>query len=153
MRSQSVGIDPVSSGAPAPIIAELEKIMDSGEAGLSHDVVKFQSMSRLNAILVVSRKPALLQTAATWIRRLDHADSVRNSVHGHAMLGLMYDKGHGMPQSFILVYKWLNLAAARSPKHERDYFLRLRNAVASKRSPMQIAEGQRLAMLWGTTRQ
>jgi len=35
----------------------------------------------LNAILVVSRKPALLQTAATWIRRLDHADTSRTSVH------------------------------------------------------------------------
>jgi TPR repeat protein len=64
------------------------------------------------------------------------------------MLGLMYDKGHGVPQDFVLAYKWLNLAAARAPKYERDYFLRLRNAVASKMSPVQIAEGQRLAMLW-----
>ena len=67
---------------------------------------------------------------------------------GQAMLGLMYDKGHGVPQDFILAYKWLNLAATRAPKYQRDYFLRLRNAVASKMSPAQIAEGQRLAMLW-----
>jgi general secretion pathway protein D len=81
MRGQSVGIYPVSNSAPEPIIAELEKIMDSGDSGLSHSVVKFQPISRLNAILVVSRKPALLQTAATWIRRLDHADTARTSVH------------------------------------------------------------------------
>src|SRR5246127_1689240 len=81
MRGQSVGIYPIANSAPEPIIAALEKIMDSGESGLSHDVVKFQSMNRLNAILVVSRKPALLRTAATWIRRLDTADSGRNSVH------------------------------------------------------------------------
>jgi general secretion pathway protein D len=81
MRGQSVGIYPVSNSAPEPIVAELEKIMDSGDSGLSHSVVKFQPMSRLNAILVVSRKPALLQTAATWIRRLDHADTARTSVH------------------------------------------------------------------------
>jgi general secretion pathway protein D len=81
MRGQSVGIYPIANSAPEPIIAELEKIMDSGESGLSHDVVKFQSISRLNAILVVSRKPALLRTAATWIRRLDTADNGRNSVH------------------------------------------------------------------------
>jgi TPR repeat protein len=67
---------------------------------------------------------------------------------GQAMLGLMYDKGHGVPQDFILAYKWLNLAAARAPKHERDYIIRLRNAVASKMSPVQIEEGQRLAMAW-----
>src|SRR5262245_6879682 len=80
MRGQSVGIFPISNGAPAPIIAELEKIMDSGESGLSQGVVKFQAISRLNAIMVVSRKPALLKTAATWIRRLDRADTERTSV-------------------------------------------------------------------------
>jgi general secretion pathway protein D len=81
MRGQSVGIYPIANSAPEPIIAELEKIMDSGESGLSQSVVKFQAMARLNAILVVSRKPALLRTAATWIRRLDNADTGRTSVH------------------------------------------------------------------------
>ncbi|HZR77318.1 type II secretion system secretin GspD [Bradyrhizobium sp.] len=81
MRGQSVGIYPVSCSAPEPIIAELEKIMDSGDSGLSSNLVKFQPMSRLNAILVVSRKPALLHTAQTWIRRLDQADTARTSVH------------------------------------------------------------------------
>jgi TPR repeat protein len=74
--------------------------------------------------------------------------AMRGNAFGQGMLGLMYDKGHGVPQDFILAYKWLNLAAARSPKHERAYFLRLRNAVASKMSQAQIAEGQRLAMAW-----
>jgi general secretion pathway protein D len=81
MRGQSVGIYPISNSGPEPIIAELEKIMDSGESGLSQNVVKFQAVGRLNAILVVSRKPALLRTAATWIRRLDNADTARTSVH------------------------------------------------------------------------
>jgi TPR repeat protein len=67
---------------------------------------------------------------------------------GQVMLGLMYDKGHGVPQDFVLAYKWLNLAAARASLRERDYFLRLRNAVASKMSPAQISEGQRLALIW-----
>jgi TPR repeat protein len=74
--------------------------------------------------------------------------SQQGNTFGQAMLGLMYDKGHGVPQDFILAYKWLNLAAARASKRERGYFLRLRDAVASKMSPTQIAEGQRLAMLW-----
>ena len=65
-----------------------------------------------------------------------------------SMLGLMYDKGHGVPQDFILAYKWLNLAAARASKREREYFVRLRNAVASKMSADQIVVGQRLALLW-----
>jgi general secretion pathway protein D len=85
MRGQSVGIYPIANSAPEPIIAELEKIMDSGESGLSQNVVKFQAISRLNAIMVVSRKPALLGTAATWIKRLDSADSGRTSVHVYSV--------------------------------------------------------------------
>lgn len=64
-------------------------------------------------------------------------------------LGLLYDKGHGVSQNIILSYKWLNLAAAHATKRERDYYLRLRNAVASKMSSDQIVEGQRLALNWG----
>ena len=35
MKGQSVGIYPVRNSAPEPVVAELEKIMDSGEGGLS----------------------------------------------------------------------------------------------------------------------
>ena len=75
LRGQSVGIYPVRNSAPDTLIAELEKIMDSGEAGLSGKLVKFQAVSRLNAVMVVARKPELLQTASTWISRLDRTDS------------------------------------------------------------------------------
>ena len=71
MRGQSVGVYPVANSSPEPIIAELEKIMDSGENGLSQNLVKFQAITRQNAILVVTSKPQLLKTAATWITRLD----------------------------------------------------------------------------------
>jgi general secretion pathway protein D len=81
MRGQSVGIFPVSSGSPAPIIGELEKIVDSGENGLTQNVIKFQPIARLNAIMVVTKKPEMLRTAATWIKRLDRADTERTAVH------------------------------------------------------------------------
>lgn len=81
MRGQSVGIYPVRFSSPEPIITELEKIMDSGDGGLSQNIVKFQPVSRLNAILVVTRKPNLLKTAETWIHRLDAADTARTGVH------------------------------------------------------------------------
>ncbi|MGQ4274802.1 type II secretion system secretin GspD [Terrihabitans sp. B22-R8] len=75
MRGQSVGIYPVRNSAPDPLIAELENLLDSGEGGLSQNLVKFQAIGRLNSILVVSRKPELLRTAATWISRLDRGDT------------------------------------------------------------------------------
>ena len=60
----------------------------------------------------------------------------------------MYDKGNGVPQDFILAYKWLNLAAAHATGRPRDVYLRLRDAVASKMSTNEINEGQRLALYW-----
>jgi general secretion pathway protein D len=81
MRGQSVGVFPVRNTTPEPIVAELEKIMDSGEGGLSQNTVKFQPITRMNAIMVVTRKPELLRTVETWIHRLDATDSARAGVH------------------------------------------------------------------------
>jgi general secretion pathway protein D len=75
MKGQSVGIFPVRNSSPEPLISELEKIMDSGDGGLSQNVVKFQPIGRLNSILVVSQKPEYLKRAGTWIARLDKSDT------------------------------------------------------------------------------
>jgi general secretion pathway protein D len=81
MRGQSVGIFPVQNSNPEPIIAELEKIMDSGEGGIGQNVVTLQPVGRMNAVLAVSRKPEALRRVETWIHRLDIADTGRSSVH------------------------------------------------------------------------
>ncbi|MFZ0810753.1 MAG: secretin N-terminal domain-containing protein, partial [Bradyrhizobium sp.] len=81
MRGQSIGIFPVSNSGPEPIIAELEKIVDSGENGLNQNLVKLQPVARLNAVMVVTKKAALLHTVENWIKRLDRSDSTRTSVH------------------------------------------------------------------------
>jgi general secretion pathway protein D len=80
LRGQSVGIFPIKNTGPEPIVAELEKILDSGEAGLSQNMLKFQPISRSNAILVVARKPELLRTVATWIARLDGSSTASTGV-------------------------------------------------------------------------
>ena len=74
MRGQTVGIFPVHHSTPEPIISEIEKIMDSGDGGINHDLIKLQPIARLNAILVATSKPALLKTAQNWIRRLDNSE-------------------------------------------------------------------------------
>src|SRR6185295_11007315 len=80
MRGQSVGIFPVRNSTPEPIISELERIMDTGDGGLGQNTVKFQSVARLNAVLVVARKPEQLRAASTWIARLDKSDASNTSV-------------------------------------------------------------------------
>lgn len=68
------------------------------------------------------------------------------ATQGHAtaqyLLGLMYDKGHGVVRSDTLAYMWLNLAAARAPPRAREYYSRIRDAVAAKLSPAQVAKAQ-----------
>ncbi|RBP04658.1 type II secretion system protein D (GspD) [Roseiarcus fermentans] len=80
LRGQSVGIYPVYNGASATLVTELEKIMDSGETGLSHNLVKFQAVDRQNSILVVASKPQLLRMASTWISRLDKSSVASTGV-------------------------------------------------------------------------
>jgi TPR repeat protein len=78
-----------------------------------------------------------------YLRAAEQGDAFAQS-----RLGLSYDKGHGVPPDYILAYKWLDLAAARGSGHERSFYLRLRDAVASKMSLAQVVEGQRLALAW-----
>jgi len=80
MRGQSVGIYPVHNSMPEPVAAELEKILDSGDGGLSQNLVKLQPIARQNAIMVVTRKPEMLKKAATWIKRLDNSDATSTGV-------------------------------------------------------------------------
>ena len=71
---------------------------------------------------------------------------------GQYLLGLMYDKGFGVTQNVVLAYKWLNLAAAHAPRQNREYILRLRDAVASKMTRAQLDVGQQLAVDFIPTR-
>ena len=60
----------------------------------------------------------------------------------------------GVPQDHVLAHKWLNLAAAqggmvrRREGLVRDTTAKMRDKVASKMTPAQIAEAQRLAREW-----
>jgi TPR repeat protein len=78
--------------------------------------------------------------------------AAQGDTFAQSRLGLSYDKGHGVPQNAILSYKWLDLAAAKAPSRQRDFYRRLRDAVASKMSSDQIVEGQRLALMWASGR-
>jgi len=67
---------------------------------------------------------------------------------GQYLLGLMYDKGHGVERNDILAYKWLDLAAARASGRERENYIKIRAAVASKMTANEIREAQWQALNW-----
>jgi general secretion pathway protein D len=85
MRCQSVGIYPINNSTPEPIIAELQRIVDAGEGGLSQNVVKLQAINRENAVLVVTRSSAMLKQVATWIKRLDKSGDTDTGVKVYRM--------------------------------------------------------------------
>lgn len=82
--------------------------------------------------------------AAAWYRLA----AERRNATAQYLLGLMYDRGHGVPQDKIIAHKWLILAAAGASSRERDYYVRIRDAVATTMNADQIAEAQALAFQW-----
>lgn len=67
---------------------------------------------------------------------------------GHALsmagLGSMYEYGKGVPQDYVLAHMWFNLAGASGDNDS----LEIRDSIAYKMTPAQIAEAQRLAREW-----
>ena len=82
--------------------------------------------------------------AAVWYKQA----AEQNYASAQYSLGLLYDKGFGVPQNEVLAHKWLNLAAAGAAPSQRENFLRLRDAVASKMTHSSIVEAQLLAREW-----
>jgi general secretion pathway protein D len=71
MKGQSVSIFEVRRARPETVVAELSQIFDSGENGASAGLIQFKPISRLRAILAVSKNPALVKRAESFVRRLD----------------------------------------------------------------------------------
>jgi len=85
--------------------------------------------------------------AVKWFRRA----AEQGDAKAQNNLGIMYEEGQGVPQDYILAHMWFNLAASRLPALEgenREQAVKSRDITASKMTPAQIAEAQRLAREW-----
>ena len=74
MKNQSVGIFPVRNVSPETVIVELNNIFDTGREGSSGNLVRFQPVVRLNAVLAVAQTPGVITKVREWVSRLDRAD-------------------------------------------------------------------------------
>ena len=61
---------------------------------------------------------------------------------GQAVLGVMYRKGGGVPQSHVYAHMWYNIAASKGHKEAA----KLRDLAAKEMSPSQIEKAQDLAV-------
>jgi uncharacterized protein len=80
--------------------------------------------------------------AALWYRKA----AERGNALAQAHLGLMFEHGYGVPKNAVMARMWLNLAVSRAPS--LSMAVKLRNEVAAKMTPAQIAEAKRLAEEW-----
>jgi general secretion pathway protein D len=75
LRHQSVAVYPLKATQPETMIQELERVFETAEGGQGQGVVKFQPISRMNAVMVVAKSPQLLDRVTHWVERLDRFDT------------------------------------------------------------------------------
>ncbi|WP_400766450.1 type II secretion system secretin GspD [Methylosinus sporium] len=120
LRNRSVGVYPLKSVSPDNIVRELERIFDTGESGQGAGTISFQPMARMNAVLIVTRSPKLLERATLWLHRLDRSD---------------------MSGSTVRVYQLANGNATRVAKILNEIFVGKGAGSATDSAATQLAPG------------
>jgi len=120
MRNQSVGVYPLKSTSPETMITELERIFESNDGGIGQGVVRFQPISRMNAVMAVTRNPKLLNEATQWVQRLDRSDTTGTTLR---------------------TYRLKNGNAVKVAKILNDIFVGSRSGTTSDAQANQLAPG------------
>ena len=97
------------------------------------------------------------ENAHAAVKRRDYATAVQllrplaeqGDANAQYTLGVFYDNGLGVPQDKVSAYMWLNLSAAQG----RESAAAFRDLIARGMTPAQIAEAQKLAREWKSTKQ
>jgi len=73
MRGKSVGLFRLQNAEAAAVSEELQTIMGADADGPLAEMVRFMTIARMNALIVVSTQSQYLDDAKSWIERLDKA--------------------------------------------------------------------------------
>ena len=72
MQNQRVSMFRLTQARPQDVVPELERIFNvKGDSSL----IQFRAVGRIRGIMAISKNPALIRRAETWVRRLDQQDS------------------------------------------------------------------------------
>jgi TPR repeat protein len=97
-------------------------------------------------------RPVDHREAAKWARLAAEQDCAKRSripavcARAQAVLGAAYLLGIGVPQNYVLAHMWATLAAAALQDDQK--IAKVRDDAASKMTPEQISDAQRLAREW-----
>jgi TPR repeat protein len=130
----------------------------STEAALAHKTKDYRTLIRALRPLVEQGNPKAQELFGDLYEKghgvpQDYAEAMRwyrsaaekGSADAMGCLGQMAVGGRGMPQNYVQAHMWFNLAHARDPRFWGDW---RDEVVASKMTPEQIGEAQRLAGEW-----
>jgi hypothetical protein len=134
--------------------ASADRLSDGIRAFVAHDYVKaaqiFTEIAPLGnpvaqtylGYMYANGKgvPQDFVVSAGWYR----CASQQGVARAQYQLGLMYDKAQGVPQDYVMAYALLNLAVAKAGP-EREVWVKIRDAVASKLSLAQVTIAQQLS--------
>jgi clan AA aspartic protease (TIGR02281 family) len=139
LAQSNLGIDYAKGRGVPQDLAEAEKWFRKGaEQGIAF------AQDNLGILYASGQGvPQDFAEAAKWFRKA--AD--QGNTDAQLKLGAMYVMGQGVPQDYVLAHMWLNLAASQfqaSEKEKRDNAVMARDIAASKMTPAQIAEAQKL---------
>ena len=85
--------------------------------------------------------PQDYREAMKWYRLA----AVQNDLSGMYNLGAMYLKGEGVPQDYVRAHMWLNLSSSTANGPGGKLPAEVRDQLATKMTPQQIAEAQAMA--------
>ena len=77
MRGMSVAVHPLKASQPEAVANELKTVF-AAENGPGKNLIRFIPNSRLNAVLVITSRPVLLNRAQVWINKLDRLASTND---------------------------------------------------------------------------
>ena len=120
LQNQSVGVYPLKSTSPETMITELERVFETSEGGMGQGVVRFQPISRMNAVMVVTKNPKLLAQTTQWVHRLDRSDTTGTTLR---------------------TFRLKNGNATQVSKILNDVFVGQRSGVTADGATKQIAPG------------
>jgi hypothetical protein len=133
--SQNASQSPDQVNRSAPVEAELPNLRVLAESGNADAQATLGKMYRDG-----SGVPQDIVIAAKWF----HSAANLGQKESQLVIGELFEAGRGVTQDYVQAHMWYNLAAAAGVSGAEDR----RNALATKMTPEQLSEAQKLASQW-----
>jgi TPR repeat protein len=129
---------PPTSGTPQKPYRErlLERAL-KGDADAQFDLGKNYETGRIGL-------PQDFSQAQFWYRKA----AAQGEPFSEASLAILFNFGKGVQRDYVQAYMWYERAAMHAQSGNRDTIVEMRDELAGKMTPQQIAEARRLAKEW-----